>query len=78
MDSNVVIAVLSLAGTCIGSLAGILTANKLVNYRLQQLEDKVTAHNNLVDRTYKLESRMTSAEHDVNELKQYHPIKATN
>lgn len=76
MDSNVVIAVLSLAGTCIGSLAGILTANKLVNYRLQQLENKVNAHNNLIDRTYKLEARMSEAEHDIGDLQKHHPIKA--
>ena len=78
MDSTIWVAVLSLVGTCIGSLAGILTANKLVNYRLAQLEDKVNKHNNLIDRTYNLEARMLTAEHDVDELKQYHPIKAAN
>lgn len=76
MDSSIWVAVLSLVGTGIGSLAGILTANKLVNYRLEQLENKVNAHNNLIDRTYKLESRMNEAEHEVQELKKYHPIKA--
>lgn len=76
MDSSIWVAVLSLVGTGIGSLAGILTANKLVNYRLEQLENKVNAHNNLIDRTYKLESRMNEAEHEVHELKKYHPIKA--
>lgn len=75
MDPTVLVALLSLLGTCVGSLAGILTANKLVNYRLQQLEAKVNAHNNLIDRTYKLESRMTEAEHDVADLKKHHPIK---
>ena len=76
MDSSIWAAVLSLVGTGIGSLAGILTANRLVNYRLEQLENKVNAHNNLIDRTYKLESRMNEAEHEVQELKKYHPIKA--
>jgi hypothetical protein len=76
MDPTVLVALLSLLGTCVGSLAGILTANKLVNYRLQQLEAKVNAHNNLIDRTYKLESRMNETEHDVADLKKHHPIKA--
>lgn len=76
MDSNILVAILSLLGTGVGSLAGILTANKLVNYRLQQLENKVNAHNNLIDRTYKLEARMSEAEHDIGDLRKHHPIKA--
>ena len=46
-------------------MTGILTANKLVNYRLKKLEEKVQAHNNLVERTYKLEGRMSEAEHNI-------------
>ena len=41
MTENMTIALLSLVGTIIGSFAGILVANKLVNYRLEQLEKKV-------------------------------------
>ena len=38
MSDAVLVAVLSLSGTLIGSLAGILTANKLVVWRIEQLE----------------------------------------
>ena len=69
MSNEVLIAILSFAGTCIGSLAGILAANKLVNYRLTQLEKKVDKHNNVVERTYQLEGRLTEAEHDIRDLK---------
>lgn len=69
MSSEVVVALLSLAGTLIGSLGGILVSNKLVNYRLTQLETKVDKHNSVVERTYKLEGRMTEMEHDVRDLK---------
>ena len=65
MNDTVVVAAFSLTGTVIGSLMGILTANKLVNYRLKKLEEKVQAHNNLVERTYKLEGRMSEAEHNI-------------
>ena len=51
------------------TLTGILTANKLVNYRLKKLEEKVQAHNNLVERTYKLEGRMCEAEHNIRDLR---------
>jgi hypothetical protein len=57
-----VAALLSLLGTCIGSLAGILTSNKLTTYRIGQLEDKVSKHNNLIDRMYKIETRVTVIE----------------
>ena len=37
---------------------------------IEQLEKKVAAHNNVVERTYKLEGRMQEAEHDIRDLKQ--------
>lgn len=58
MSEGIFVAALSLLGTLIGTLGGIVVSNKLVNYRLQQLEEKVQAHNNLVERTYHLESEM--------------------
>lgn len=55
MSETIIVAVISLAGTLLGSLFGILTANRLSNYRIEQLEKKVSAHNQLIERTYKLE-----------------------
>ena len=55
MSEAVIVAVLGFLGTIIGSVIGVLTANRLVNYRLEQLEKKVDKHNNLVERTYHLE-----------------------
>ena len=69
MSSETIVALLSLAGTLIGSLSGILVANKLVNYRLSQLEKKVDKHNSVVERTYKLEGRITEIEYDIRDLK---------
>ena len=69
MTDSIVVAILSLVGTLVGSMTGILTANKLVNYRLKKLEEKVPAHNNLIERTYKLEGRMSEAEHNIRDLR---------
>lgn len=55
MSTELIIGLLSLAGTAIGSLAGIMTANRLMAYRIEQLEKKVDKHNNLIERTYRLE-----------------------
>ena len=55
MQPEIVVACLSLAGTLIGSLVGILTANKLVIYRIEQLEKTVGKHNTLIERVLLLE-----------------------
>ena len=54
---GIVVALIGLAGSAIGSLVGILTSSKLTSYRLEQLEKRVQAHNNLIERAYKLEER---------------------
>ena len=72
MSEAVLVAILGFAGTLAGSLFGVLAAQKLTQYRLAQLEEKVNKHNNLIDRTYKLEGRMKAAEHDVEDLKKFH------
>lgn len=53
--NGIIIALIGLSGSAIGSLLGIFTNSKLVNYRIQQLENRVNQHNNLVTRTYQLE-----------------------
>lgn len=59
MSTEIIVALLSLLGTAIGSLAGIMAANKLVVYRIEQLEKKVEKHNTLIERTYKVEESVT-------------------
>lgn len=72
MNEAIIVALLGFAGTLLGSLFGVLAAQKLTQYRLAQLEEKVNKHNNLIDRTYKLEGRMDNAEHDIKDLKKFH------
>ncbi len=54
---GIIVALIGLGGSAVGSVIGILTSAKLTNYRLEQLEKRVQAHNNLIERTYKLEER---------------------
>ena len=72
MSSEIIVALLGLLGTLAGSFLGVLSANKLVQYRLQQLESKVNKHNNLIERTFKLEGQMEECRHDIKDLKAYH------
>ena len=77
--NELAIAVLSLIGTCVGSLGGILTANKLTTYRIQQLEKKVEKHNSVIERVYKLEqheavldTEIDTVNHRIKDLECYH------
>lgn len=72
MDSTIVVALVSFAGTLIGTLGGIIAANKLVTFRLERLEHKVELHNNAVERLFKVEGQMSEVQHDIKDLKAYH------
>lgn len=72
MTEAIVVAVLSLLGTLFGSIAGILAANKLTNYRIEQLERKVEKHNQVVERMYNLEKKLAIDEEEIEHLKGYH------
>ncbi len=70
MTEAIIVALLGFAGTLLGSLFGVLAAQKLTQYRLSQLEDKVNKHNNLIERTYVLEGQMAEVQHDIRDIKQ--------
>ena len=70
MTDAIIVALLGFAGTLVGSLLGVVAAQKLTQYRLSQLEEKVGRHNNLIERTYKLEGQVAECCHDIKELKQ--------
>lgn len=66
--STIIVALLSLLGTCVGSIAGVLTANKLTNYRIEQLEKKVDKQNSLFERVLTLELRVQEIEKYVKKI----------
>ena len=79
MSDAIIVALLGLTGSLIGSLLGVLASNKLTNYRIEQLERKVEKHNNLVERTYCLEERealleekLRVANHRIEDLEGFH------
>ena len=55
MDSAIIVAVISGLFTLVGSFGGIIASSRLTTYRLQQLEEKVNKHNQVIDRVYALE-----------------------
>lgn len=71
MSEGIIVAILSCIGTVLGSGLGVITSSRLTSYRLEQLEKKVAEHNNLVERTYKLEGEMLECQHDIRDLKNH-------
>ncbi|MCI8479000.1 MAG: hypothetical protein HFE97_11835 [Oscillospiraceae bacterium] len=76
---GIVVALIGLAGSAIGSIMGMIASAKLTSYRLEQLERRVQAHNNLIERTYELEKRTDLQEdkikvinHRISDLEDYH------
>lgn len=69
MAPEILVSLMSLAGTLIGSVVGILTANRLTNYRIEELEKKVDKHNSVVERVAILEQNEDTQWKRIDELK---------
>lgn len=65
------IIVATISGLCVGipSIIATVVSNKksnaLLTYRIDQLEVEQKKHNNLIDRMYKVESRVTLLEDEI-------------
>lgn len=58
MTTEVIVAMIASGGGLLGSAIGVIASARLTSYRIGQLEEKVNKHNNLIERTYKLEEQM--------------------
>ena len=79
VTTEIIVALIGLFGSAVGSLVGILINSRLSNYRIEQLEKKVDKHNNLIERTYNLEreeavlqEEIKVANHRIDDLEEYH------
>jgi len=60
MSETIMVALLSLIGTAAGSLAGIISSQRIVKYRLDKLEVKVDKHNNFIERLTIVETKVNN------------------
>lgn len=79
MPTEITVALIGLLGSGLGAFVGVLASVKLTDYRLEQLEKKVEKHNNLIERTYKLEEEEKITEekikvinHRIDDLEHFH------
>lgn len=77
MSDEIITALIGLGGSALGSIIGIICNTRLTTYRIKQLEKKVDKHNTVIDRTYKVESRLDVideeikvANHRINDLEE--------
>ena len=75
MTEAIIVAGFSLLGTLAGAYFSNKKSTALISYRLEQLEKKVDKHNQVVERTYKLEEqeavleeKMRVADHRIEDL----------
>lgn len=66
MTSEIIVALLSLVGTAIGSFSGL----RLTSYRIQKLEEKVSEHNNFAKRMPVLEEKIKVINHRIDDLEE--------
>ena len=55
--ATIIVGVLALCGTLGGAYIANRKSTALIAYRIEQLERKVDLHNQVIDRTYKLEAK---------------------
>lgn len=75
MTTEIIVCLISLCGTVIGSVVGVMTSTRLTTYRIAELEKKVDKHNSLVERVALLEKddgtqwkRIDELRADLNEI----------
>ena len=79
MQPEIIVALITLFGSMIGTFSGIVVSSKLTSYRSGQLEKKVEKHNQVIERVYKIEQHeavvdeeLRVTNHRIKDLEQYH------
>lgn len=68
MSKEIIVALVSMIGTLIGSFGGIITSSRLTSFRLEKLEQKVDQHNSFAGRIPVVEEKIRGLDHRVEEI----------
>ena len=69
MAPEVLHALINAIAVIVSGLISAIVSNKLMAYRIEQLEKKVDKHNSVIDRTYHLEAQVEVLKNEVENLK---------
>ena len=65
MATDVIVSLITLLGSALGTFAGIFVNTKLTNYRIEQLEKKQDKHNTIIERVYKIEQHEAVVDEEI-------------
>lgn len=68
MDKEIIVALVAMAGTLIGSFGGIITSSRLTSFRLEKLEQKVDRHNSFAERMPVVEEKIKVLNHRIEDI----------
>lgn len=68
MNIEVLVALITLAGTVASGIISALISSGVMKYRIEQLEKKVDKHNNLIERTFQIEEHDAVVDEKIKEL----------
>ena len=66
--TEIIVALIAVVGSAFGSLMGVIVSAKLTNYRLAQLEARVSEHNNFARRMPVVEEQIKVINHRIEDL----------
>ena len=69
MPSDIIVALLALCGTLVGSIAGIIASNKLVVYRIERLENVINKVDSAIERIVILEQNEKAQWNRIDDMK---------
>ncbi|USP68861.1 hemolysin XhlA family protein [Ruminococcus sp. FMB-CY1] len=65
MATEIIVALIGLGGSALGSILGIIASSKLTAYKIEQLEKKVDKHNSVIERVYKIEQHEAVVDEEI-------------
>lgn len=68
MEVEILVALITLAGTVASGIISALISSGVTKYRLEQLEKKVDKHNNLIERTFRIEEHNAVVDEKIKEF----------
>lgn len=68
MDNTVMVALISFAGTLVGTAGGILASSKLTDFRLSQLEQKMEGYSKAVSKIPVIEEKIKNTDRRISKI----------
>lgn len=68
MTDAVISGIFQVLAILVSGVVSAVVSNKLMKYRIEQLEKKVDKHNSVIDRTYHLESEIEVLKTEIGNL----------